>query len=111
MSTATASWTSPPASRCAAPATGTPRGGPPSRSRPIGRAPPPPPLFSGPPPPELPEPRARVPPFAEPARVFLPNSGTEAVEGAIKLARYHTHRPGLIAFEGAFHGRTMGSLP
>src|SRR3970282_552539 len=53
---------------------------------------------------------ARIAPFAEPARVFLTNSGTEAVEGAIKLARYHTHRPGLIAFEGAFHGRTMGSL-
>jgi 4-aminobutyrate aminotransferase len=40
----------------------------------------------------------------------LTNSGTEAVEGAIKLARYHTHRPGIIAFEGGFHGRTMGSL-
>lgn len=59
---------------------------------------------------ELSEHLARVAPFAEPARVFLTNSGTEAVEGAIKLARYHTHRPGLIAFEGAFHGRTMGSL-
>ncbi|HEX6140247.1 MAG TPA: acetyl ornithine aminotransferase family protein [Candidatus Limnocylindria bacterium] len=51
-----------------------------------------------------------IAPFAEPARVFLTNSGTEAIEGAIKLARYHTHRPGIIAFEGAFHGRTMGSL-
>jgi 4-aminobutyrate aminotransferase len=53
---------------------------------------------------------ARIAPFAEPARVFLTNSGTEAVEGAIKLARHHTRRPGLIAFEGAFHGRTMGAL-
>ena len=53
---------------------------------------------------------AAIAPFAEPARVFLTNSGTEAVEGAIKLARYHTHRPGIIAFEGAFHGRTMGAL-
>jgi 4-aminobutyrate aminotransferase len=53
---------------------------------------------------------AAIAPFAEPARVFLTNSGTEAVEGAIKLARYHTHRPGLIAFEGAFHGRTLGAL-
>ncbi|HSK93881.1 MAG TPA: acetyl ornithine aminotransferase family protein [Candidatus Angelobacter sp.] len=53
---------------------------------------------------------AGIAPFAEKARVFLTNSGTEAVEGAIKLARYHTHRPGIIAFEGAFHGRTMGSL-
>ncbi|MEO8251004.1 MAG: acetyl ornithine aminotransferase family protein [Chloroflexota bacterium] len=59
---------------------------------------------------ELTEHLARIAPFAEPARVFLTNSGTEAVEGAIKLARYHTHRPGLIAFEGAFHGRTMGAL-
>lgn len=53
---------------------------------------------------------AGIAPFAEKARVFLTNSGTEAVEGAIKLARYHTHRPGIIAFEGAFHGRTMGAL-
>ena len=59
---------------------------------------------------ELMERLAAIAPFAEKARVFLTNSGTEAVEGAIKLARYHTHRPGIIAFEGAFHGRTMGSL-
>ena len=59
---------------------------------------------------ELTEHLARIAPFEEKARVFLTNSGTEAVEGAIKLARHHTHRPGLIAFEGAFHGRTMGAL-
>jgi 4-aminobutyrate aminotransferase len=59
---------------------------------------------------ELTEHLARIAPFEERARVFLSNSGTEAVEGAIKLARHHTHRPGLIAFEGAFHGRTMGAL-
>jgi 4-aminobutyrate aminotransferase len=53
---------------------------------------------------------AAIAPFAEPARVFLTNSGTEAVEGAIKLARHHTGRPGIIAFEGGFHGRTMGAL-
>ena len=53
---------------------------------------------------------AAIAPFAEKARVFLTNSGTEAIEGAIKLARYHTHRPGIIAFEGGFHGRTMGAL-
>jgi len=53
---------------------------------------------------------AAIAPFTERARVFLTNSGTEAIEGAIKLARYHTGRPGIIAFEGAFHGRTMGSL-
>jgi 4-aminobutyrate aminotransferase len=43
-------------------------------------------------------------------KVFLTNSGTEAVECAMKLARYATRRPWLIAFHGAFHGRTMGSL-
>jgi 4-aminobutyrate aminotransferase len=53
---------------------------------------------------------ASLAPFTEPARVFLTNSGTEAVEGAIKLARYHTGRPGIIAFEGGFHGRTLGAL-
>jgi 4-aminobutyrate aminotransferase len=42
--------------------------------------------------------------------VFLSNSGTEAVEGAIKLARYSTGRPNVIAFLGAFHGRSLGSL-
>ena len=59
---------------------------------------------------ELMERLAAIAPFKEKARVFLTNSGTEAVEGAIKLARYHTHRPGIIAFEGGFHGRTLGSL-
>ncbi len=49
-------------------------------------------------------------PFKEPARVFLGNSGTEAVEAAIKLARHHTGRQQFIGFYGAFHGRTMGSL-
>ncbi len=59
---------------------------------------------------ELCERLAAIAPFEEKARVFLTNSGTEAVEGAIKLARHHTGRPGIIAFEGAFHGRTMGAL-
>ena len=49
-------------------------------------------------------------PFAENARTFLTNSGTEAVETAIKLARYHTRRSNFIGFTGAFHGRTMGSV-
>ena len=44
------------------------------------------------------------------ARVFLANSGTEAVEASIKLARYATGRPNVIAFLGAFHGRSLGSL-
>lgn len=43
-------------------------------------------------------------------RVFLTNSGTEAVEGAIKLARHSTRRSALVAFEGAFHGRTYGAM-
>ncbi len=51
-----------------------------------------------------------IAPFAEPASVFLGNSGTEAVEGAIKLARYHTGRPYFLGFIGGFHGRTLGSL-
>lgn len=43
-------------------------------------------------------------------RSFLCNSGTEAVEAALKLARHHTGRPNVIAFLGAFHGRSLGSL-
>lgn len=53
---------------------------------------------------------AATAPFDEPARVFLCNSGTEAVEGALKLARYHTKRPQVIAFLNSFHGRSMGAL-
>lgn len=43
-------------------------------------------------------------------RVFLTNSGTEAVDGAIKLVRHHTKRQFMIAFKGAFHGRAIGSI-
>jgi 4-aminobutyrate aminotransferase len=43
-------------------------------------------------------------------RSFFGNSGTEATEAAIKLARYSTKRQGIIAFLGAFHGRSLGSL-
>lgn len=46
----------------------------------------------------------------EKPRVFFANSGTESVEGAIKLARHATGRHQVIAFFGAFHGRTLGSL-
>jgi 4-aminobutyrate aminotransferase len=53
---------------------------------------------------------AAVAPMAEPAMSFLCQSGTEAVEGALKLARYVTKRPRFIGFLGGFHGRTMGSL-
>ncbi len=53
---------------------------------------------------------ARLAPMGEPAMSFLCQSGTEAVEGAIKLARYVTGRPRFIGFLGGFHGRSMGSL-
>ncbi|MBZ5634519.1 MAG: acetyl ornithine aminotransferase family protein [Acidobacteriia bacterium] len=43
-------------------------------------------------------------------RVYFGNSGTEAIEAAIKLARFHSGRGQFVAFAGAFHGRTMGSL-
>ncbi len=43
-------------------------------------------------------------------RVYLCNSGTEAIESAIKLARYSTGRTGILAFMRGFHGRTMGAL-
>ena len=49
-------------------------------------------------------------PGDEPKRVYYGNSGTESVEAAIKLARYHTKRDKMIAFYGCFHGRTIGSL-
>jgi 4-aminobutyrate aminotransferase len=58
---------------------------------------------------ELCERLAATAPVHDP-RIFLANSGTEAVEGAIKLARYATGRPNVIAFLGAFHGRSLGSL-
>jgi 4-aminobutyrate aminotransferase len=53
---------------------------------------------------------ARIAPMKEKCRVFLGNSGTEAVEGSIKLARYATGRQYIVAFLGAFHGRTYGSV-
>ncbi|ADB16528.1 Acetylornithine transaminase [Pirellula staleyi DSM 6068] len=49
-------------------------------------------------------------PNGENNRVFFTNSGAEAVEAAIKLARYHTKRTQMIAFFGGFHGRTLGAL-
>jgi 4-aminobutyrate aminotransferase len=59
---------------------------------------------------ELCERLAAIAPTGSPARVFLGNSGTEGVEAAVKLARHSTGRPALVAFYGAFHGRTLGSL-
>jgi 4-aminobutyrate aminotransferase len=49
-------------------------------------------------------------PIAEPVMSFFAQSGTESVEGALKLARFATGRPRFIGFLGGFHGRTMGSL-
>ncbi len=59
---------------------------------------------------ELAEKLASLAPAGGAHRVSFGNSGTEAVEGALKLARYHTGRNNFIAFLGAFHGRSMGSL-
>jgi 4-aminobutyrate aminotransferase len=53
---------------------------------------------------------SKIAPMPGPHRVYYGNSGAEAVECALKLARYHTKRQQVIAFFGAFHGRTMGAL-
>jgi 4-aminobutyrate aminotransferase len=53
---------------------------------------------------------AEITPGSKEKRVFFGNSGAEAIEAALKLARYHTKRPQILAFLGAFHGRTMGAL-
>jgi 4-aminobutyrate aminotransferase len=52
----------------------------------------------------------RLVPGPRSKRTFFSNSGTEAMEAAFKLARYHTRRPLMLAFLGAFHGRTLGAL-
>lgn len=59
---------------------------------------------------ELGEKLNSIAPFQEKAVSFMTNSGTESVEAAIKLARYHTKRSQFVGFLGSFHGRTMGSL-
>jgi 4-aminobutyrate aminotransferase len=53
---------------------------------------------------------AAAAPGKEAKKVYFGNSGTEAIEAAIKLARYHTRRDKIIAFHGCFHGRTLGAL-
>jgi 4-aminobutyrate aminotransferase len=53
---------------------------------------------------------SKIAPMPGPHRVYYGNSGAEAIECALKLARYHTKRQQVIAFFGAFHGRTMGAL-
>jgi 4-aminobutyrate aminotransferase len=59
---------------------------------------------------ELAERLSAVAPGNEAKKVYFGNSGTEAIEAAIKLARYHTRRDKFIAFHGCFHGRTLGAL-
>ena len=51
-----------------------------------------------------------IAPMPGPHRIYYGNSGAEAIECAIKLARYHTGRQNIISFVGSFHGRTMGAL-
>jgi 4-aminobutyrate aminotransferase len=59
---------------------------------------------------QLAERLSTIAPMKGPHRVYYGNSGAEAIECALKLARYHTKRQNVIAFFGAFHGRTMGAL-
>jgi 4-aminobutyrate aminotransferase len=53
---------------------------------------------------------ARLVPIEGPVRTFFGNSGTEATEASIKVSRYFTKRPNVIAFLGSFHGRSLGAL-
>ena len=53
---------------------------------------------------------SKIAPMRGPHKIYYGNSGAEAIECALKLARYHTKRQNMIAFFGAFHGRTMGAL-
>jgi 4-aminobutyrate aminotransferase len=59
---------------------------------------------------ELAEKLDEISPMEEAVVTFMTNSGTESVETAIKLARYHTGRSNFIGFTGGFHGRTMGAV-
>ncbi|MGB9612103.1 MAG: aminotransferase class III-fold pyridoxal phosphate-dependent enzyme, partial [Bryobacteraceae bacterium] len=53
---------------------------------------------------------AKLGPAGGPHRVFFGNSGAEAIEAALKLARFHSGRSQFVAFLGCFHGRTLGAL-
>ncbi len=60
--------------------------------------------------PQLAERLSAIAPMPGPHRFYYGNSGAEAVECALKLARYHTGRQHIISFFGSFHGRTMGAM-
>jgi 4-aminobutyrate aminotransferase len=59
---------------------------------------------------DLAEKLSSITPGASAKKVYFGNSGTEAIEAAVKLARWHTRKPQFLAFTGGFHGRTMGAL-
>ncbi len=59
---------------------------------------------------QLAERLSKIAPMPGPHKIYYGNSGAEAIECALKLARYHTKRQNIIAFFGAFHGRTMGAV-
>jgi 4-aminobutyrate aminotransferase len=59
---------------------------------------------------KLAEDMAAIAPISGEVKTFFANSGTEAIEASVKLAKYHTKRHNIIAFLGSFHGRSMGSL-
>ena len=59
---------------------------------------------------QLAERLSKIAPMPGPHKIYYGNSGAEAIECALKLARYHTKRQNVIAFFGGFHGRTMGAL-
>lgn len=59
---------------------------------------------------DLSERLAKLAPGKSPKRIFFTNSGAEALEAALKLARWHTGRSRIVAFYGAFHGRTYGAM-
>ncbi|AMV23306.1 5-aminovalerate aminotransferase DavT [Gemmata sp. SH-PL17] len=59
---------------------------------------------------DLAEKLAKIAPGPSPKKVFFANSGAETIEGALKLARWHTERNRVVAFFGAFHGRTYGAM-
>src|SRR6478736_6826677 len=59
---------------------------------------------------ELAEALVELAPGPSPKKVFFCNSGAEAIEAALKLSRHHTHRSRVVAFYGAFHGRTYGAM-